>query len=166
MLQITRKELLALRPCNAESRAALFVDDATPLTMQEALDKGVLIPDLLWVAARLGRVDLCVRFALACASRVAYLNTDPCVQAALDATQAWLDNPCQETADAAARAAYVARAATRAATRAAARAARAAARAAYAAYAADAADAAAYAAAYAAAETAEQPKIFVSIFCN
>ena len=43
------------------------------------------------MAGQIGRKDLCVRFALACAQRVAYLNPDPRVQAALHVTQAWLD---------------------------------------------------------------------------
>lgn len=111
MLSITRKELRALRPCKAESRMALFVDDTTPLTAQEALEKGVSLPDLLWVAARLGHLDLCVRFAVECARTVAHLNPDLGVEAALGATQAWLDNPCTETADAARAAADAARAA-------------------------------------------------------
>jgi hypothetical protein len=78
------------------------------MTAAQALAAGVSIDDLLWVAGRMGLKEQCVRFALACARRVAYLNYDPCVQAALDATQAWLDSPAPETSEAAARAAWVA----------------------------------------------------------
>ncbi len=76
-----------------------------------------------------------VRIAAEEAQRVAHLNSDPRVQAAIDAALAWADTPTYAAADAAADAAYAAARAARAANTAA----RAAAEAAYAAYAAEAA---------------------------
>jgi len=138
------------------------------MSAKQALEAGVSIADLLWVAAKLGHRDLCVRFALACARRVEHLSANPRVKACNDATQAWLDDPCERTRKAAANAAYDAANAANAPN--AAYAARYAAR-----YAADAADAAyaAYAAAYAAADAAaaarqrerdEQRRLFLEIF--
>jgi hypothetical protein len=120
-------ELIALKPCGATKWKALF-KNGERLTAREALAAGASISDLAWVAGRLGLKRQCAQFALACAKRVAHLNTDPRVQAALSATQTWIDNPSDLNADAAADAAAYA---------------------AYAAYAANAAASAAYAAAHA-----------------
>ena len=161
-IRLTRAQVVALNPCS-ENHIPDF-GRRKSMTASQALDAGTTIPNLLWVAGRLGRKDLCVRFALACAQRVAHLNPDARVQAALDATAAWLADPTDRN-----------RAAAWAAARAAARAAAWAARAADAAEAADtaswAADAAAWAARAAdAAEDAEdaereaQRAIFKEIF--
>lgn len=104
-IRVTRKELMAMRPCNGEARLALF-GRRNSLTAKQAIKAGAYIPDLLWVAGELGRKDLCVRFALACAQRVAHLNPDPRIQAALDATANWLANPSEENAKAANDAAW------------------------------------------------------------
>jgi hypothetical protein len=160
-IRLSYEQVKALRPCSLD-KIPEFGTRKT-MTAKQALKAGVSVDDLLWVASKVGRRDLCVRFALACAQRIAHLNTDPRVQKALDATQAWLNNPCLETANAAAYAANAAKAAAYAAAYAAYAAAVSAAyaakaaKAAYAAYAAAyaAADAAAYAAADAAAYAAK-----------
>jgi hypothetical protein len=139
-ITLTVEQLMALDPCEPSRRRALF-RDRTSMNAREALEAGASISDLLWVAGRLGRKDLCVQFALACAQQVAHLNPDPRVQKALDAAQNWLDNPDSDSA-------YAAYAATRAAAYAAA----------YAAYAA--ADSAAYSG-----QRQTQKEIFLSIFC-
>jgi hypothetical protein len=148
MITLTKAQVRALNPCSSYKYKHLFIADEA-IDLQHCLNNGVSISDLLWVAGKLGLKRQCVQFALKCAQSVANLNTDPRVQAALDATQNWLDN--QSNAYAAYAAADAARAAARAAYAAdAADAARAAARAAYA-YATDAAYAASAArAAYAA----------------
>jgi hypothetical protein len=102
-ITLTREQALALKPCDKGRVPKMARGQA--MNAAEALAAGVSIDDLLWVADRLGRKDLCVRFALACAQRVAHLNPDPRVQAALDATQAWLDNPTDAAAAGAAGAA-------------------------------------------------------------
>jgi len=112
-IRLTREEALALRPCSTDKvpdfgRKKYF-------TAKEALAAGVSIPDLLWVAGRLGLKRQCVEFALGEAQSVAYLNPDPRVQAAIDAGQACLANPTPETAYAAADAADAANAAADAA---------------------------------------------------
>lgn len=99
-ISLTPDQLSTLNPCALDERIALF-GTRKRMTAKQALKAGATISDLLCVAGRLGLKEQCVRFALACAQRVAHLNPDPCVQAALDATQAWLDNPTSETADAA-----------------------------------------------------------------
>ena len=96
-LSVTRDELTAMQPCGLEERLKLF-GRRESLNTKQALAAGVSISDVLWVAGKLGHKRECVLFALRCAQRVAHLNTDPRVQAALDATQAWLDNPTDETA--------------------------------------------------------------------
>ena len=111
-IALTPAEVAALRPCS--DRSHLF-GRRKKMNARQALEAGASIADLLWVADKLGRKDLCVRFALACAQRVAHMNPDPHVQAALDATARWLDDPTPEN--------YAARAAARAAAGAAARAA-------------------------------------------
>jgi hypothetical protein len=168
IMTLTKAQLRKLGPCAMAPYEHLFPTARTRVTARQALDGGVSIPDLLWVAAQMGRKDRCVRFALECAQRVAHLNTDPRVQAALDATKAWLDDPCEATARAAgdaARAAWAAAWDARAA-RAAWAAAWASGDAAGAAWAAGAAMAA-MAAARAAwdAEEQAQREIFIRIFC-
>lgn len=116
-MKITREQLTDMRPCGLEARLALF-GRRKSMTAKRALEAGASVRDVLWVVGRLGRKDLCVRFALACAQRVAYLTTDPRSAAALAAAQAWLDDPSEENrmkayatdaaCAAAARAAYAA----------------------------------------------------------
>jgi hypothetical protein len=173
-ITLTRAQALALGPCSKDRLPKMARGQS--MTAAQALEAGVSIDDLLWVAGQLGRKDLCVRFALACAQRVAYLNPDPRVQAALDATQAWLDDPSEARRAAARDAAEAAAGAAAWAAGAAAWAARAAwaaagaARAAWAAGAARAAGDAAGAAAGAAGDAARaaeqqaQRAIFVEIF--
>jgi aminopeptidase N len=98
-------ELIALDPCDASSRKYLF-KNAERLTARDALAAGASLSDLVWVAGSLGLRRQCVQFALACAQRAAHLNTNPRVQAALDAVQTWLDNPSDLNAANAARAIY------------------------------------------------------------
>lgn len=94
MIRITPGGLLALKPCDPQRHLALF-GLRESLTVKQALAAGATVSDLLWVAGKLGLKTECVRFALACAKRVEHLNTDPRVQAALDATAAWLANPSE-----------------------------------------------------------------------
>ena len=186
-ITLTRAEVEALKPCSLD-RLDVF-EGRDRLNAREALEAGASVSDLLWVAGRLGLKWEIVRFAVACVERVAHLNPDPRVTAALDAAQAWVDDPREDKRTAAKTAAdhacdayldgggAAAYAAARAAY-AAARAAQAAARAAQATYAAaSGADAAADYAAYAAARAAQaaeaadaaereaQRDIFLAIFC-
>ena len=108
-IRLTRAQVVALNPCS-ENHIPDF-GRRKSMTASQALDAGTTIPNLLWVAGRLGRKDLCVRFALACAQRVAHLNPDARVQAALDATAAWLADPTDRNRAAAEDAAFAARAA-------------------------------------------------------
>lgn len=147
---ITYKQLAAMQPCDLQSRKALFAGKRR-LTVADAFDRGATISDVLWVAGRMGLARECVQIALFTARSVQHHNTDSRVQAAIDATQAWLDCPDSATADAvdaaadAAYAAYVADTDDTARAAYAAYVAYAAARAAYATRAADAATRAAYA---------------------
>ena len=94
-LSITRDQLASFDPCDLPARLKLF-GKRKRLTARQAIAAGASIRNVLWVMGRVGRKDLCVRFALACAQRVAHLNPDPRVQAALDATSAWLADPTEE----------------------------------------------------------------------
>src|ERR1700744_5327292 len=107
MLKISQDELRALKPCNVDERIKLF-GRRKPLNVAQAFKAGVSIRDVLWVLGRSGRKDLCVRFALESAQRVAHHSSDPRTQKALDATKAWLDNPTEVNRKAAADAAYAA----------------------------------------------------------
>jgi hypothetical protein len=120
LASITREQLQVMNPYNANERLKLF-GRRKSMNIQQALKAGVSIGDILWVAVRMGRKRQCVQFALACAQRTAHLNTDPRVQAAIDAGNKWVQ------LDAAGDARDAARDAARAAAGAAARAARAAA---------------------------------------
>ena len=140
-ITLTREALIAMDPCDLPERLGRF-GDAESMDIRQAFEAGFTIRDILWVAGEMGLKSDCVRVAIFAAKQVAHLNTDPRVQAAIDAAQAWVDNPSQDAAYAA-HAADAARAAAYAA-----------ADAAYAAHAADAARAAAYAAADAAADAA------------
>jgi len=107
MLKLTRQQIVDLKPCSL-SKIPDF-GRFKSLSAKQALNLGVSIEDLLWVAEKIGRKDLCVQFALECAQRVVHYNSDLRVQAALDATQKWLDEPNEtntRAARAAARAAY------------------------------------------------------------
>jgi len=112
MLKLTQQQVVDLKPCSL-SKIPNF-GRFKSLSAKQALNLGVSIEDLLWVAGRIGRKDLCVQFALECAQRVVHYNSDLRVQAALDATQKWLDKPNEtntraaEAAGAAARAAEAA----------------------------------------------------------
>jgi hypothetical protein len=112
-ISITRDQLAAMNPCDAESRLKMFGRRKT-MNVKQALAAGATISDILWVAGQLGLKRQSVQFALACAQRVAHLNTDPRVQKALGATQLWLDADTDAAGDAA-RAAWAASWATEAA---------------------------------------------------
>jgi hypothetical protein len=114
--KLTYAQLADLDPCGLEGRKALW-GRRKALTAVQALEAGASVEDILWVAGRLGRKDLCVRFSLMCAQRVAANNPDPRVQAALDAVKAWLENPCEETESAARSAESAAWSAARSAAR-------------------------------------------------
>lgn len=79
---LTYDELATLNPCDLERRAALFAGSKRLTTR---------------VAGKLGLKRQCVQFGLACVKRVAHLTPNPAIQAALDATQAWLDDPSDIT---------------------------------------------------------------------
>ena len=118
-ISIDLSTLLSFKPCDADTRTALFTDRKT-ITVAQAIDARVSVANILWVVAHMGHTTECVKFALACSRRVEHLNTDPRVKAANDVCEAWLNNPT-DTARAAyaaadaARAAYAAYAAARAA---------------------------------------------------
>ena len=101
-IKLTRDQVVALGPCS-EDRIPNF-GRRKSMSAAQALEAGATIDDLLWVYGQLGRKDLCVKFALACAQRVAHLNPDPRVPAAIDAAAAWVADPSEENR-AAARAA-------------------------------------------------------------
>ena len=67
-ITVTRDELRAMNPCDVDSRMKLF-GRRKRLSAAQAMEAGASVRDILWVAYRLGRKDLCVKFALACAQR-------------------------------------------------------------------------------------------------
>lgn len=93
-LSITRDELLAFNPCGGADRLALF-GRRKSLTAAQALKAGASVRDVLWVVGRMGRKDLCVRFALAAAQRVAHLDRTGTAQPCLDAAGAYVADPSE-----------------------------------------------------------------------
>ena len=113
-ITLTLTQLRELEPCHLERHEPLF--EAKPsMTVRQALEAGVSIPDLLWVAGRLNLKSQIVAFVARVAREVAHLNSDPRVMAAIKAAEAWVREPSEGNREAAANAADAARAATRAA---------------------------------------------------
>lgn len=91
-LKITRDELLALNPCDGDARLALF-GPRKSLTAAQALKAGVSIRDVLRAAEQKGRKDLCVRFALLAAQRIALFDKSGTAQPCLDAANTYAADP-------------------------------------------------------------------------
>jgi hypothetical protein len=81
-IKLTRDEIIALVPCNL--RKVPDFGRRKYMTASQALAAGAPIVDILWVAAKIGRRDICVRFAVECARRVAGEKPDRRILAALD----------------------------------------------------------------------------------
>ena len=92
MLKITLKELLALKPCFPKERKALFGRRKT-MDVATALKRGATIHDILWAAAKVGRRDLCIKFALACAVRAEKFDKTGTAKSCNDATAAYVADP-------------------------------------------------------------------------
>lgn len=95
MRSITKAQLIEMRPCGLAERLARF-GAKEEMTVAEALEAGFSVSDILWVAGALGLKAQCVEFAIRCAKRVAHLNADPRVAAAIEAAKAWLAEPSEE----------------------------------------------------------------------
>ena len=92
MLKITLSELLALKPCFPKERKALFGRRKT-MDVATALKRGATIHDILWAAAKVGRRDLCIKFALACAVRAEKFDKTGTSKSCNDATAAYIADP-------------------------------------------------------------------------
>lgn len=95
MLRITKDELLALKPCNPDARLKMFGRRKT-MDVAAALAKGASIRDVLWVVSRLGRKDLCIAFALACAVHVEKFDRTGTAKACNDAFAIWIKDPSSD----------------------------------------------------------------------
>ena len=142
-ITLTLTQLRKLKPCHLKRHKPLF-EAKRSVTVRQALEAGVSISDLLWVAGKLDLKFQIVSFAARVARKVAHLNPDPRVMAAIEAAEAWVREPSEGNTEAAADTAWATTTTTppRAATWAALAAARAAARVAWAAADAATADAA------------------------
>ena len=94
-ITVTKDQLAAMDPCDLDKRLALF-GRRKAMNAKQAFAAGASIRDLLWVARRLGRKDLCIKFALACAQRVEHLNKSGKAKACNDATAAYLAEPSSD----------------------------------------------------------------------
>lgn len=92
MIRITKNELMAMKPCNPESRSTLFGRHKY-MDVRLALKAGVSISDILWVAGRFGHQALCIEFALTCAQRVAANDPTGAARRCIDATRAYAADP-------------------------------------------------------------------------
>jgi hypothetical protein len=70
MVSVTLEQIVSMEPCHMERRAAIF-RPGERLTVEQALERGVTAPEVLWVAGRLGLVKECGEFAAGCAKRAA-----------------------------------------------------------------------------------------------
>jgi len=106
-ITMTLARLRKLKPCHLERHELLF-EGKRSVTVRQALEAGVSIPDLLWVAGRLNLKSQIVSFAARVAREVAHLNPDPRVMAAIEAAEAWVREPSEGNREAAAAAAAAA----------------------------------------------------------
>ena len=109
-ITLTLTQLRKLKLCHLERHELLF-EGKRSVTVRQALEAGVSIPDLLWVAGKLDLKSQIVSFAARVAREVAHLNSDPRVMAAIEAAEAWVREPSEGNREAAARAAAAAAAA-------------------------------------------------------
>jgi hypothetical protein len=91
-ITLTLARLRKLKPCNLEPHKPLF-EGKHSVSVRQALEAGVSISDLLWVAGELDLKPQIVTFAAKVAREVAHLNPDPRVMAAIEAAEAWLREP-------------------------------------------------------------------------
>jgi hypothetical protein len=102
-ITLTLAQLRKLKPCDLEPHKPLF-EGKHSVSVREALEAGVSISDLLWVAGELDLKPQIVTFAAKVAREVAHLNPDPRVMAAIEAAEAWVREPSESNREAAARA--------------------------------------------------------------
>ena len=106
-MKISKQELIELNAC--EDGLTRFIEQTNgtdePVDVVSLIGGVNTIEDLLWLAGEcLDKKDILV-FTIKCAQLVSHLNDNPRVQTAIDAAQSWVDNPCEETRQAAADAA-------------------------------------------------------------
>jgi hypothetical protein len=109
-ITLTLAQLRKLKPCHLERHKPLF-EGKRSVSVRQALEAGVSVSNLFWVAGKLDLKPQIVTFAARVAREVAHLNPDPRVMAAIEAAEAWVLDPSEgnrEAADAAAYVAYVA----------------------------------------------------------
>lgn len=95
-IRVSQAQLIKFDPCGLEWRLKLFGDKNT-LTAQQAYEAGFPIEDLIWIAAKLNFARKLVKWGLWCLARVVITNgpVTPTTQAAINAAQAWLDDPTE-----------------------------------------------------------------------
>jgi len=91
-ITLTPEQLAAMEPCGLTDRLAMF-GRRKSMGVKQALAAGATVRDILWVAGRLGLKDKCVRFALLAAQRAVRPDSDPRVQACLDAVNSYVADP-------------------------------------------------------------------------
>jgi len=99
-ITLTLAQLRKLKPCDLEPHKPLF-EGKRSVSVRQALEAGVSIPDLLWVAGELDLKPQIVTFAARVAREVAHLNPDPRVMAAIEAAEAWVREPSEGNREAA-----------------------------------------------------------------
>jgi len=104
---ITTEQIMSWRPCGRYDESivsGLIGDGKTPLEIAEL---EITIEDRLWVLLRTDIIPEMALHSIACdfAQEVAHLNTDPRVQAAIDAKRKWIAGQISDKELEAARAA-------------------------------------------------------------
>ena len=92
MKKITVREIMKLGPCYTKEQVKNLIGEGkTPL---EILDLPISKSDKFWLLLRSDYIPIKQLHILACdfAQEVAYLNSDPSVQAAIDSKRLWVDN--------------------------------------------------------------------------
>jgi len=115
MKKITVREIMKLSPCGRYNIFTVFKLIKFGKTPLEILDLEISKSDKFWLLLRSEYISERQLHLLACdfAQEVAYLNSDPRVQAAIDAKRLWIDGKI--TDEELKKAAYAARAADAAA---------------------------------------------------
>ena len=93
MKKITVREIMKLSPCDRYNIFTVFKLIKFGKTPLEILDLDIPKNDKFWVLLRPNYIPIKQLHLLACdfAQEVAYLNSDPRVQAAIDSKRLWID---------------------------------------------------------------------------
>lgn len=97
-MRISYDELIEMGACDPglERFVTQTNDTREPVEVTSLIGGENTVGDLLWLAGKRFPKARIVTFAIGCARAVEHFNDDPRVKAAIDAAQAWVDDPTEE----------------------------------------------------------------------